>query len=1188
VYFNYHNSNSSGGAALRKWSTTGPLTSSAVGTFTTSLYALAFNPVDRFLYALNPSRVLVRIDANGVLQTLGTVSLNFNASLSVGDFDSSGNYWILQGDSGILYRININTLNGDTIPLNQSGRKPDDLAWHNNNLYFIEGRYINSSLEPVILYSVNPSTRNITPIGDTGLARTGIGSLSQESIAEFALYSDGNSLFSWAIPTGSLWEINPNTAQSLARATLNDPSPYFDEKKDATRSCFIPASGGTDLGIIKSSPSSSSGYVPGQQVEYEIRVGNAGPNGVQNALVYDPLPAGLTNASWTCQPVEPGNPAACVDTSGQGGIDGARVNISVGGIVAFTLTATVQDGYSADITNTASVAPPAGMVDTNEGNNNKSVTLKRQQLSADLSLTKTSPASTYAPGGPVEFEITVGNSGPNDVQNASVDDPLPAGLADASWTCAPGLRGTNGPAICAASSGTGAIADAKVHLPSGSTAVFTLTATVQAGFSADITNTAVVTPPPGIQDPDGNDPNGNNYASVTLQRMEQQAPFACDGTMYFKFNSNLHPTLYAWDRATNPLTPFALGDWLPSRTAYGLAFNRADGFIYMSESTGIYRLGSDGSLLNLGLPLGGVPGVVGAAGAFDPDGNYYVVSGSSNFYRVDVTQMTAEFIATIGMRPGDLAWYRDRLYFVPRFVVPLTLYSIDPNDGSLHRIGEIGLNDLPSQPDFALYGAADGLYGIRDTTENLYKFNTDTGAATVFRSLNGMVDAAYGKDAANCPTATLFSQVADLAITKTSGTDTYRPGMTTAYTITVTNNGPSDVQGAVVEDQLPPGITMASWTCGGETGGGKCGAANGFDGISTTADLPAGASVTYWLTMNVPSTFVGPLTNTATVTVPPDITDPDLDNNTDTDTDEPELNPPPQSCDYSANGSFEEPNIETTPDTPESRTDFHDAVNRRYALWRVGKISVDGWDTEQGTVDIWRHHANAYDGSQAIDLWGVEPSIFRQTFEGLAPGRRYTFSVAYSGRSRLNAKANVQLANGPGAPMGTIMTLRPLADAIWNGNDGIPATPQFTLRWDTFRHDFTAAGTEATIQFVDMSANDGTNSGLFIDNFVFTSPDPCEADLAIEKTSEDGNYGYVPGEDIVYKIKVSNHGTVGVRGAVVNDPLPDGFTEAHWTCEPATEGPAGTCETQSDTGPIVNAKVNLPGGPSVAAPSSSR
>jgi uncharacterized repeat protein (TIGR01451 family) len=133
--------------------------------------------------------------------------------------------------------------------------------------------------------------------------------------------------------------------------------------------------------------------------------------------------------------------------------------------------------------------------------------------------------------------------------------------------------------------------------------------------------------------------------------------------------------------------------------------------------------------------------------------------------------------------------------------------------------------------------------------------------------------------------------VSDLAIVKTSTSSTYTPGGTVTWTITVTNNGPSDVVGAKVSDDINNSLTNVSWTA---VTNGTATAAN----LSGTGDLVnelvsiasgAGNSVVYTVTATVPSSFTGNLVNTATVDAPTGTTDPDLTNNSDPETDTPAL-----------------------------------------------------------------------------------------------------------------------------------------------------------------------------------------------------------------------------------------------------------------------------------------------------------
>src|SRR5262249_51171349 len=117
---------------------------------------------------------------------------------------------------------------------------------------------------------------------------------------------------------------------------------------------------------------------------------------------------------------------------------------------------------------------------------------------------------------------------------------------------------------------------------------------------------------------------------------------------------------------------------------------------------------------------------------------------------------------------------------------------------------------------------------------------------------------------------------ADLQITKSDGVTEAVPGTPKTYTLLVSNNGPSAVTGPSGSDPVPAGVTSAPWTFVSATGGGNVtGTASGVGALNTTVDLPVGASVTFTFTVQVSPSATGALTNTATVTPPAGVTDPD-------------------------------------------------------------------------------------------------------------------------------------------------------------------------------------------------------------------------------------------------------------------------------------------------------------------------
>ncbi len=118
----------------------------------------------------------------------------------------------------------------------------------------------------------------------------------------------------------------------------------------------------------------------------------------------------------------------------------------------------------------------------------------------------------------------------------------------------------------------------------------------------------------------------------------------------------------------------------------------------------------------------------------------------------------------------------------------------------------------------------------------------------------------------------------DLVVTKVSSPNPYVAGSTLTYTVTITNNGPEDVAGAIVRDSLPSAISGFTWTCWA-SGGGTCLTANGTGDIDTLVNLPSGAQSTFTVTGTVPLGTLGRLVNTASVTPPPGTSDPLPNNN---------------------------------------------------------------------------------------------------------------------------------------------------------------------------------------------------------------------------------------------------------------------------------------------------------------------
>ncbi len=116
---------------------------------------------------------------------------------------------------------------------------------------------------------------------------------------------------------------------------------------------------------------------------------------------------------------------------------------------------------------------------------------------------------------------------------------------------------------------------------------------------------------------------------------------------------------------------------------------------------------------------------------------------------------------------------------------------------------------------------------------------------------------------------------------RAEGSGTVAPGSLITYEITVTNNGPSAVEGAKVRDIFPGDFESVAFTCQVLTAGATC-----FDGsgdLIQNVNLPAHGSVRFLASGTLKSDVTGVVSNTATVEAPTGVIELAPSNNSSTD-----------------------------------------------------------------------------------------------------------------------------------------------------------------------------------------------------------------------------------------------------------------------------------------------------------------
>ena len=272
---------------------------------------------------------------------------------------------------------------------------------------------------------------------------------------------------------------------------------YFDIRTDLAATTLPEA----DLAVTNTDPAGF--YTPGGTITYTVVASNNGPDAVTGAAVTDLLPSAVTSASWSAVASAGANVAT---PSGTGNI-ADTVDLQPGATVTFTVTATVDPAATGSLQATAAIQPPAGVIDPQSSNNTAAdldMPGPPPPVLADLAITNTDPLGTYTIFGGINYTIVASNNGPSAVTGATVVDDLPPALSNDFW-----FSETSQGASVADGSGTSNINTTVDLQPGASVTFFLLAFADDPSTTGDIADTATISPPAGVTDPNP----GNNSAT---------------------------------------------------------------------------------------------------------------------------------------------------------------------------------------------------------------------------------------------------------------------------------------------------------------------------------------------------------------------------------------------------------------------------------------------------------------------------------------------------------------------------------------------------------------------------------------------------------------------------------------------------------------------------------------------------
>ena len=630
---------------------------------------------------------------------------------------------------------------------------------------------------------------------------------------------------------------NVLNAATVTSSITADPNPLNNQAAVTT---LIDAADNADVVLTK--VDSPDPVLSGTTLSYAVSVVNRGPGPAIDVVLSDILPAGLTLISATP------TVGTCAGTT----IVTCTIGtMSPGAAAEVGLLASITAG--ADLTNTASAQSPSP--DPNPGT--RSMTQETTVLPPFADLTVATVLATPAiPGLTGTSQVVVRNAGPRAMTGALVVDAFPAALTGVTWTCV-----ADALSACAAPSGAGSLSTT-VDLQEGGSVTFVATGTIASSATGLLINTATIAPPGNATDPNP----ANNVAASSMPlttsadlRVSQSGPAQATpgGSVTYTF------------MVTNAGPSDAVSVTLSAPTPPGLAFVAGGGACasYPCALGTLTAAATTTATATFAVPPGySTPdpivstATVSSATTPDPatDNNTATAASAIAAPVTDLGITKSNGVATVV--PGTSITYT------------IAVTNAGPSDATGATVTDVfapaltGVTWTCATPSGGSCAAPAGSGNIATTV------NLPAGATAFFTATASIAPDAVGvlvntasvapapgasdPSSANNTDQDVLTPRADVAISK-AGPSSVAVGAPIAYTIRVTNNGPSNAENVVVTDPAPTGLRF-------ESNSGEC--TTPFP--CNLGALAAGATRTITATFNLPSAIGVPLpiTNTATVT----------------------------------------------------------------------------------------------------------------------------------------------------------------------------------------------------------------------------------------------------------------------------------------------------------------------------------
>jgi uncharacterized repeat protein (TIGR01451 family) len=556
-------------------------------------------------------------------------------------------------------------------------------------------------------------------------------------------------------------------------------------------------------------------FVAGGMSRLRLVVSNVGnlPSDGSQVTVTDPMPAAFASFAnpegdgWNCG--VSGRTVTCTRSGAL--VDGAS-------FPPIFVDVTISDPAPPSIVNTATLS---GGGDANP-DNNTATDVGGSAQQADLELTKTATPTTVLSGQTVRFTLTVLNAGPSTAQAVTVNDPLGAGYADVVATPSAGTCTT-------------AVSCSLGDLARGESATITIDATVTANATT-LTNTATVsslTPDPA---PANNSDSASIIVPATADLRLTKTPSTTSPTPGQP--GGLTYTIVATNAGPSAATGVVIRDGLPADFAPTAIAGPAG---FSCATTGAAVVCSGGTIAAGASATLTVTGTVAA----NPASLTLINSADVRADTADPDLANNADRVTIDAQPqADIGvtttWGTAADPFEPLSVTApnsdvrarIRIFNFGPTQatGAVLRLPlPAGATFVSSDQPATCNGAGNVITcnvgslapGAEFTVFANVHVALSAAGTTLTNTVTGSADQPDPVPSDNTASERLaVGTAADLVMSKRAMPTSASVGENVTYTLTVSNNGPSDAAAVEITDTLPAGVTFVSSSPGCTPAGG--------------------------------------------------------------------------------------------------------------------------------------------------------------------------------------------------------------------------------------------------------------------------------------------------------------------------------------------------------------------------------